>query len=92
MTLLTYGMFLIFYVIRKSSQSTGLELVWSATIAINGIVPTSHHNLVTFTHALHEEANHVIQKIEDIDKGRENAPDYDDHVFPNTPDEFWNKI
>ena len=25
-------------------------------------------------------------------RGRENAPDYDDPVFPNIPDEFWDKI
>ena len=24
--------------------------------------------------------------------GWENAPDYDDPVFPNIPDEFWDKI
>ena len=58
----------------------------------NGIVPTNHPNLITFTHALHEEANRVIQRMEDIDKGRESAPDYDDPVFPNIPDEFWDKI
>jgi len=57
----------------------------------NGIVPTSHPNLVTFTHALREEANRVIQRKEDIDKGQENALDYDDPVFPNIPEEFWDK-
>ena len=30
--------------------------------------------------------------MEDIDKGQENAPDYDDHVFPKISDEFWDKI
>jgi hypothetical protein len=30
--------------------------------------------------------------MEDIDKGQENAPDYDDTVFPNIPDEVWDKI
>jgi len=34
----------------------------------------------------------VIQRMEDINKGGENAPDYDDPVFPNIPDEFWDKI
>ena len=58
----------------------------------NGIVLTSHPNLVTFSHALHEEANRVIQRMEDIDMCRENAPDYDDPVFPNIPDEVWDKI
>ena len=58
----------------------------------SGIVPTNHPNLVTFTHALHKEANCVIQRMEDIDKCRENAPDYDDPVFSNIPDEFRDKI
>ena len=58
----------------------------------NGIVPTNHPNLVTFTHALCEEANRVIQRMEDINKGQENAPDCDDPVFPNIPDEFLDKI
>jgi len=34
----------------------------------------------------------VIQRVEDIDKGQENAPDYDDSVFPNIPNEFWDNI
>ena len=58
----------------------------------NGIVATNHPNLVTFTHALREEVNRVIQRMEDIDKGQENGPDYDDPVFPNTTNEFWDKI
>ena len=58
----------------------------------NGIVPTNHPNLVIFTQVLCEEAICVIQRMEDIDKGQENAPDYDDPVFPNIPDEFWDKI
>ena len=58
----------------------------------NGIVLINHANLDTFTHALHEEANRVIQKMKDIDKSQKNAPDYDDPVFPNIPDEFGDKI
>jgi hypothetical protein len=57
----------------------------------NGIIPTNHPNLVTFIHVLCEEANHVIQMMEDIDKGPENVTDNDDPVFPNIPDEFWDK-
>ena len=34
----------------------------------------------------------MIPRIQDIDKGWENDPDYDDPVFPNIPDEFWDKI
>ena len=36
----------------------------------------------------------MIQRMKDIDKGRrqENAPDYDDPVFLNIPDAFWDKI
>jgi len=54
----------------------------------NGIVPTSHPNLATFTHALHEEANRVVQWMEDIHEGQINAPGYDDPVFPNIPDGY----
>ena len=87
-----YGMFLI--LCEKKSKlinktSNGLECY---NCHFNGIVPTNHPNLVTFTHAPCEEANCVVQRMEDINKGRENAPDYDVPVFPNISDEFWDKI
>ena len=30
--------------------------------------------------------------MEDIDKGREKAPEYSDPVFPTIPQEFWDEI
>jgi hypothetical protein len=30
--------------------------------------------------------------LEDVDKGREQPPEYLEHVFPIIPDEFWNKV
>ncbi len=40
----------------------------------NHIVPSSHPNLVVFAHALKDEANSVSQHLEDVRKGREEAP------------------
>ena len=42
----------------------------------NGIIPSSHPNLVVFAHALREEAKSVSQRLEDVRKGREKAPTY----------------
>lgn len=59
--------------------SNGLE---HCNCNFNGLVTTSHNNLVTFTHALHKKVNCVIQMMDDIVKGQENTPDYDDPAFP----------
>ncbi len=40
----------------------------------NGICPQSHQNLVAFAHALHSEANRVVQRMDDVAKGREIRP------------------
>ena len=53
----------------------------------NGIVPSSHPNLVVFAHALREEAKSVSQRLEDVRKGREEAPIYSTS-FIEIPKEF----
>ena len=53
----------------------------------NGIVPSSHPNLVVFAHALREEAKSVSQRLEDVRKGREVAPTYSTS-FIEIPKEF----
>ena len=53
----------------------------------NGIVPSSHPNLVVFAHALREEAKSVSQRLEDVRKGREEAPTYSTS-FIEIPKEF----
>jgi hypothetical protein len=30
--------------------------------------------------------------LEDVDKGREQPPEYLEPVFPKIPDEFWDKV
>ena len=34
----------------------------------------------------------MIQRMENIDKHHEIPPRYNDHVFPEIPDEFWKKV
>ena len=53
----------------------------------NGIIPSSHPNLVVFAHALREEAKSVSQRLEDGRKGREKAPTYSTS-FIEIPREF----
>ncbi len=51
----------------------------------NSIVPSSHPNLVVFADALREEADNVVQRLEDIDKRR-----YPSGVFrPCIPSDTW---
>jgi len=33
-----------------------------------------------------------VQRMEDVDKGREQPPEYLEPVFPKIPDEFWDKV
>ncbi len=51
--------------------SNGLE---SYNKVFNSICPTKHPNLVAFVHALHREADHVIQRMDNVAKGREQPP------------------
>ncbi|KAL3778828.1 hypothetical protein HJC23_002885 [Cyclotella cryptica] len=51
----------------------------------NGICPTTHPNLVTFAHALHKEAERVLQRMDDVAKGREVPPEYNEYRFPRNP-------
>jgi hypothetical protein len=70
------------------STSNGLE---SYNKHFNHFCPTSHPNLVTLAHALHQEADGIVQRMDDVAKGRETPPDYSDHVFPKILPEFYNK-
>ena len=56
------------------------------------IVPSSHPNLIVFADAFHEEADHVVQRLEDVDKRREIPLGYSVPVFPQIPGEFWKKV
>ena len=53
----------------------------------NGIVPSSHPNLVVFAHALKSKAKSVSQCLEDVRKGHEEAPIYST-TFIEIPKEF----
>ena len=46
-------------------------------------------NLVSFAHALHREADRVVQHLDDVAKGQEIPPDYNELVFPQIPPEFY---
>ena len=55
----------------------------------NGICPQSHPNLVAFAHALRSEADRVVQRMDDVAKGREIPPDYSEPCFPDIPHDFY---
>ncbi len=66
--------------------SNGLE---SYNKHFNGICPPSHPNLVSFAHAHCQEADRVVQHMDDVAKGQEIPPDYNEPAFPQIPPEFY---
>jgi len=58
--------------------SNGLE---SYNKHFNGICPTSHPNLVSFAYALRQEADRVVQHMDDVAKGQEVPPDNNEPIF-----------
>ena len=52
------------------------------------IFPNSHPSLVVFVAKLKEEVDRVLQRIENVKKGRENPPLYKAVTFPEIPDDF----
>ncbi len=55
----------------------------------NGICPTSHPNLVTFAHVLLVEVDRNVQLMDDVAKGREILPSYNDPVFMGIPPDIF---
>ncbi len=66
--------------------SNGLE---SYNKHFNGICPTSHPNLFSFAHALCQEADTVVQLMDDVAKGHVIPLDYNEPVFLQIPPEFY---
>ena len=66
--------------------SNGLE---SYNKHFNGICPTSHPNLVSFAHALRQEAGRVVQHMDNVAKGQEIPPDYNERVYPQITPGFY---
>ena len=58
----------------------------------NSLFGTDHPQLVAFVIILRDEADRIVQRLEDVDKGREQPPEYPEPVFPKIPDEFWEKV
>ena len=53
------------------------------------VFTTSHPALGAFASSLREEGNRVVGRIEDVRKGREQAPEYQGRdVFPPIPKEY----
>ena len=48
----------------------------------NSLFGTDHPQLVAFVIILHDEADRIVQRLEDVDKGREQPPKYLEPVFP----------
>ena len=55
----------------------------------NTICPNSHPILVVFVHALCKEADRVVQQMDDLSKGREIPPQYNEPGFPKIPADFY---
>ena len=58
----------------------------------NSLFGTDHPQLVAFVKNFCDEADRIVQRLEDVDKGREQPPEYLESVFPKIPDEFWEKV
>jgi len=69
----------------KNLTSNGLERY---NRHFNAIVPTSHPNLAVFASTLHEEADGVVQRIENTKKRREIVPEYKAAVLLEIPEEY----
>ena len=54
----------------------------------NSLFGTDHPQLVASVIILFDEADRIVQRLEDVDKGREQPPQYLEPVFPKIPDEF----
>ena len=72
-----------------SKTSNGLERY---NRHFKSLFPTDRPAFVAFVVTLREEADRIVQRLEDVDKGREVPPDYLEPVFPTIPDEFWEKL
>ena len=66
--------------------SNGLE---SNNKRFNGICPTCHPNLLSFAHALHQEADRVVWHMDDVTKGPKIPPNCNELVLPQIPPEFY---
>ena len=55
----------------------------------NTICTNRHPNLVAYIHALCKEADRVVQRMNDVSKGREIPAQYNEPVFPQIPADFY---
>ena len=58
----------------------------------NSILPSHHPNLVSFAKAIRDEADQVIQRMENIDRHCEIPPNYNEPVFSEIAYEFGKKV
>ena len=54
----------------------------------NGIFPSKHPSLPCFVQCLREEMDRLILCLENISKGREDPPVYQETSFPDIPEEY----
>ena len=83
---------ILIMIMRKSSAnriSNGLE---HYNHHINSVLPSHHPYSVSFAKAIQDEADQVIQRMENIDKCHGIPPSYNAHVFSEILDEFWKKV
>jgi hypothetical protein len=58
----------------------------------NSLFGSDHSQLVAFVIIVHNETDRIVQRMEDVDKGRDQPPEYLEPVFPKIHDEFWDKV
>ena len=61
----------------------------------NGIFPSKHPSLLCFVQCLREEMDRQIRRIENVRKGREDPPVYEETTYPSIPEEyksFWEHL
>lgn len=54
----------------------------------NQVFPSKHPSLLCFAENLRKEMDRIIQRIENVRKGREDPPTYQETTFPPIPQEY----
>jgi len=58
----------------------------------NSLFGTDHPQLVALVIILCDEADRIVQGLKEVNKGKEQPPEYLEPVLPIIPNEFWDKI
>ena len=73
--------------IKLSNRTSNALERYNRTVA--KIFPSPHPSLLLFVQSLQKESERVIQRVENVFKGREDPPTYRGLTFPSIPEDFY---